>query len=271
MEVKAKVKRRKHGLTDFLVTAFKINMQAAMEYRLNFTVLALGMFFNDLAFLVFWVIVYNNFHSINGWGFSSIIMLQAIITIGFGFASFFLGNWNRIAVIVSQGSLDYYLTLPKPVLMHLLVTRSSFAGVGDMLFGLMLAVYLLSSSISSIPLFILLTALSTVILISFGIAIGSLIFFFGGQGELQDTFFTSILMLSTYPLSIFGGVTKIILLTIIPVGFITGVPVIILQSFNPLYLSYMFIAAAGSVIVAYAIFKFGLRNYESGNAINVQI
>lgn len=267
----AKVKRRRHGLTDFLVTAFKINLQSAMEYRLNFLILAFGMFLNDIAFLIFWIIIYDKFPVINGWGFNNIILLQAIVTIGFGFSSFFLGNWNRIATVVSQGGLDYYLTLPKPVLLHVLVTRSSFAGVGDMLFGIVLGVYVLSSAISSVPLFFLLTVLSAIILTSFGIAIGSLVFYVGGQGELQDTLFSSVLMLSTYPLSIFGGISKIILLTAIPVGFITGVPVLILNNFNPLYLGYMFIATAASAIAAYVIFRVGLRNYESGNAINVQI
>ncbi len=271
MAAKAKTKQRRHGLIDFLVMAFKINMQSVMEYRLNFIILAFGMFLNDVAFLVFWIIVYGKFHTINGWGFNNIILLQAIIAIGWGFASFFLGNWNRIADIVSKGALDYYLTLPKPVLLHLLVTRSSFAGVGDMLFGLVLGTYALSSTISSIPLFILLIVLSTIILISFGVVIGSLIFFIGGQGELQETLQTSLLLLSTYPFSIFGGAAKILLLIAIPVGFITGVPVLILNNFNPLYLGYMFIATAASAIVAYAVFRFGLRRYESGNAINVQI
>ncbi len=34
---------------------------------------------------------------------------------------------------------------------------------------------------------------------------------------------------------------------------------------------YMVVATFASVITAYALFKFGLRHYESGNAINVQI
>jgi ABC-2 type transport system permease protein len=265
------VKQRRHGLVDFLLMTFKINVQSAMEYRFNFLLQAFGMFLNDIAFLAFWIIVYNKFQLINGWNLSNVLMMLAIIDIAFGAAMFFFGNCTKLSEVISKGGLDYYLVLPKPVLLHILVTRSSFSGIGDVLFGTVLAIYLFSHSIGLIPLFLLLTTMSGIIMVSLCIASGSLAFFFGGRGDLQQTLLNAILTLSTYPFSIFGGAAKIILLTLIPIGFITGIPVLILQNFSQTYLMYMVIATAASVIVAYSLFKFGLRHYESGNAINVQI
>jgi len=77
--------------------------------------------------------------------------------------------------------------------------------------------------------------------------------------------------LSTYPFSIYEGFVKIILLTVVPIGFITGIPVEIIQSFNPTLLLYMVIATITAVVLAITIFKIGLKRYESGNLINVQV
>ncbi len=265
------VNHKKHGLTGFLFATFKLNIQSAMEYRANFLTQVVGMFINDIAFLIFWMIVYNRFHSINGWNLNDVMMMQAIVTIGFGIASFFAGNWESIADVISKGGLDYYLVLPKPVLLHLLVTRSQLSGIGDALFGAVIAIYLFHNAVALVPLFLLLTLMSGTILVSFGIAIGSLTFFIGGRGDLQTTLINAVVTFSTYPLGIFGGFARLMLLTVIPVGFITGIPVIILKSFSGTYLLYMIVATLVSVLAAYSLFKLGLRHYESGNAINVQI
>ncbi len=260
------------GLLNFIMAYFKLNLQSAMEYRFNFIILAFGMFINDVAWIVFWWIIFAKFNTINGWNFGNLLAMYSIVTIGFGAATFFVGNWQRIAENVIKGRLDYYMVLPKPLLIHMLISRSDFSGMGDLLFGIVVGTFaFLAGAVSSVPFFILLTAMSTLILISFGIIIGSLSFYFGGTGEFQETALGSVIALSTYPFSVFGGFIRIILLTAIPVGFITGIPVLLLQQYNAAYMGYMIVATLASVTVASIMFYAGLKRYESGNLINAQI
>ncbi|MGD0729463.1 MAG: ABC-2 family transporter protein [Candidatus Micrarchaeaceae archaeon] len=259
------------GFIEFIVAYMKVNIQAAMEYRSSFIIRAVGMFLNDAVWIIFWAIIFLKFQSINGWSFNEILLLFSFITTGFGFATFFFGNWQKIADVIINGKLDYYLTLPKPILAHLLVSRSEISGLGDFAFGVILALFVLPHTLYAVGLYILLTIMSMIILVSVGVAIGSLTFFIGGTGDLQDTIINSVIAISTYPFSIFEGYLRIILLTAVPIGFLTGIPVEILQSFNPTLIFYMVIATIAAVIAAITIFKIGLRRYESGNLINVQV
>jgi ABC-2 type transport system permease protein len=260
------------GLVNFIVAYFRVNIQAAMEYRFNFIILTFGMFINDVAWIIFWWIIFAKFNTIGGWSFNNLLAMYSIITIAFGLATFFVGNWQRISENIIKGRLDYYMVLPKPLLLHMLVSRSEFSGMGDFLFGVVVGVLaFLAGSISSMPFFVLLVAMSTLILISFGIVIGSLTFFAGGTGEFQDTALGGIVALSTYPFTVFGGLVRILLLTAIPVGFLTGIPVLLLQHYSATYMIYMIVATVLSVIVATLVFYTGLKRYESGNLINAQI
>ncbi len=259
------------GFFWFILAYVKMNLQAAMEYRASFVIRAAGMFVNDIAWVMFWLIIFAKFPSINGFTLNTVLMMYAILTTGFGFATFLMGNWSKLAKVIAMGQLDYYLTLPKPSLPHILVSRSDFSGLGDFAFGVALAVFALPHTLEAVLLFIVLTFLSMVILVSIGVISGSLSFFIGRSEDVQDAVISSIIALSTYPFSIFDSYVKIILLTAVPIGFITGIPVEILENFNPILLGYMSIATVAAVLIAVTVFKIGLKRYESGNLINVQI
>jgi ABC-2 type transport system permease protein len=61
------------------------------------------------------------------------------------------------------------------------------------------------------------------------------------------------------------------LFTLIPAGFVGAVPVRIVQERNPLLLLALLGAAMTAWGVATAVFYLGLRRYESGSAINVNV
>ena len=168
----------------FVLEYMKVNMQGAMEYRANFLIKAFGMLLNDVAWIAFWFLIFAKFQSINGWGFKDVVLLWSVGTAAFGIATFFFGNWRRIEEIIIKGELDYYLALPRSALLHMLISRSEFSGMGDMMFGIGIAVVHFANAPSSLLLFAVLVPLSTIILVSFAVVIGSVAFFVGGTGVL---------------------------------------------------------------------------------------
>ncbi len=256
---------------EFFAAYVKVNMQAAMEYRMNFVVQAGGMIISDIAWLIFWLIFFAKFPAVNGWGFNDVVMMYSIITMAYGLTTFVFGNFRYMADIIIKGNMDYYLALPKPPLLHMLISRSNLSGAGDFLFGLAIFFFVVPINLQSILLFSILMAMSFTMFLHFAIIIGSLTFFMGGTGKTQDTLLFSIVTFSSYPFSSFEGVLKILLLTIIPVGFISGIPVEIMKSFSPALMLYMFIATVVLVATAHTIFRFGLKHYESGNLINARV
>src|SRR5207237_2702375 len=125
---------------------------------------------------VFWVLYFARFPSVGGWEARDIALLWAVAATSIGLSAALLGNCSRLATIIVQGQLDYYLGLPKDTLLHVLVSRSGLAGWGEVLFGLL--AYALFGRLDpvSIALYILLVSASLLIYVSFNVIAGSLAF-----------------------------------------------------------------------------------------------
>lgn len=253
----------------FIWEYFKINLQSAIEYKVNFLTQSIFMIFNDLMWVIFWFIFFNKFPILNSWGFSDIMIMMIVITSSWGLAGVFFGNFRFLAEVIREGQLDFYLTLPKEELTHILVSKSKFDAFGDLFFGIVLALFFIP--LVKIPLLIALILLSCIIILSFAIILGSLSFFMGSSTEVSNQGLMGVLSIASYPFSSFEGYTKFILLTLIPAGFITGIPVDLLRVFNLKWFLLMMVCAIVIFLLAIILFKIGVRRYESGNLINVRM
>jgi ABC-2 type transport system permease protein len=246
----------------------KINIKTAMEYRINFIVQTTSMILNDIVWILFWMIIFHRFNNIRGWDFNTMILLYAVLLTAYGAAGVLFGNRAHIPHIIAEGRLDYYLTLPKNILYHLLTSRSSWYDLGDLILGIILAAIFIP--LINIPLFIVLVILSSIIMVSFMVIAGSLSFYIENSTETSTTLGNAMIALSSYPLSIYGGYTKILILFVIPAGFISGVPVELLKSFDWTWFLYMIGFAMLILTVAIISFYRGLKKYESGNMLYVR-
>jgi len=246
----------------------KLAIHSALEYRTNFIIQTSSMFLNDVVWILFWTIIFSRFKNINGWNIQDMMLLYSIVTIAYGIGGVFFGNRNAIAKIIVEGRLDYYLTLPKNILYHLISSKCSWYALGDFILGVVLAIMFLS--LKQVPLFILLVLLSSAIIIAFGIIVGSLTFYIENSEETSIALWNSLIALSSYPLSVYQGITKIIILLVIPAGFVSGIPVELLRSFNWTWLIYMIGFTILITLVAITVFYKGLKKYESGNLLYVR-
>lgn len=253
----------------FIWEYFKVNLQSAMEYRTSFLTQTSFMFLNDCIWILFWLIFFNKFSLVNSWTLNDMMIMYMVITLSWGLAGVFFGNFRYIAEIIRDGQLDFYLSLPKEELTHILVSKSKFDAFGDVLFGLVLLILFLP--LAKLPLLILLVLVSLLIILSFAILLGSLSFYIGSAVDIANQGMMGILSIASYPFSVFTGFTKFLLLTIIPAGFVSGVPVELLKQFNLQWLLLMVFFAIILLAIALILFKKGIKRYESGNLINVRL
>jgi ABC-2 type transport system permease protein len=83
--------------------------------------------------------------------------------------------------------------------------------------------------------------------------------------------FMAVISFATYPNSLFTGYVRVLLFTLIPAGFVGAVPVMIIQQRS----GWLLLGLAGTAVlfwlIALLLFYTGLRRYESGSAINVNV
>ena len=255
----------------FVWAYLKANLAMEMEYRAAFFAQVLSMAINDAMWVAFWVLYFTRFPVVAGWGRADVLALWAVVAVGYGAATGLFGNVLRLSQIIYSGGLDVYLTQPKNVLLHVLVSRTSASAWGDVLFGVGVFAWLCEPTPARLGLFLLGAVLTAVILTAFAVITQSLAFFIGNADTTASQLWNALVHFSTYPTGIFGGAVKIILFTVLPAGFISYMPVGLMRDADPGFIAAALGGAAVLTVLAVLFFRAGLRRYESGNLVTTRL
>src|SRR5512136_1208775 len=164
---------------NFLIALWKVNFASAVEYRVAFLSQSIGMILNDGVYFLVWIIFFDRFKDIRGWQLTDMFLVFGISAGAFGLAGMLFGNAFNLGDIIINGRLDYYLSLPRPTLLHVMASRTVSSGFGDFLYGFIS--YFLSGqfSLGGLGRFILALLLATIVFVSFLVIIQSLAFWLG--------------------------------------------------------------------------------------------
>lgn len=259
--------RRAAQLIRFCAAYVRFNFQIALEYRVGFWSQVLSMILNDAMWVAFWAIFFARFQVVRGYGLSDVITVWALAAISFGLANGLFGNCWRFAGEVANGGLDFYLVLPKPVLLHLLVSSMSWSAWGDTIFGLAAYAILVRPSPEGFALFCVLGLFATAVMVAYGVLVNSLAFWLGSSQAVAQQGTMAMTIFATYPGALFSGPVKVLLFTVVPAGFVAYVPADLLRQWNWPLAGGLVAATATFVTLAVAVFYAGLKRYESGNLL----
>jgi ABC-2 type transport system permease protein len=248
-----------------LLATTRSALAEAWGNRRSFWVQVIAMIVNDLVWVVFWFLFFRRVGEIRGWHTDQVLLLFSILATVTGISMGLLANARRLGQLVADGQLDAVLTLPVDPLAYLLVRRVDTALLGDLAFGPILFLVAANPTPSRAALFVLASITGSIVFVSFVVALGSLTLVLGGRGEQADLGFQALLILASYPLDVFGGLTKLLMFTVIPAAFITGVPVHLIDRFSWTTLAALVAAAAVSATIARVSFGVGMRRYRSGS------
>jgi len=255
----------------FLLAVWKANLLSAMEYRAAFLSQVIGMMLNNFMYFTIWIIFFNRFKDVRGWGVNDMYLTFGVLASSFGLVSMLFGNTFNLSDIISKGRLDYYLSMPRPVLLHTVASRMIASGMGDFSYGFVS--YALSGYFTwdGLLRFVLATLLGAVVLAAFLIMIQSFAFWLGIMSNLSALALNALLTFGIYPITLFDNYAKLILFTLIPAALMGAVPADFIRVFTWQTLAELLVGAAAFLLIAVAVFRLGLRRYESGSAIQVEV
>lgn len=249
-----------------------LNLSSAMEYRASFLTQVLGMFINTGIYFVFWLIFFDRFGEVHGYSIREVYLLFAVVAMAFALATILAGNIGTfMAYIVAQGRLDYYLTLPRNVLSHVMFSKMSVYSFGDFLFGICAFVIYGAFDPTSVVLYVITSVLAALVYSGFAVIAGSLAFFIGNAQNASAQMTNAAMTFAMYPVGMFSGSVRFMLYTLLPAGFMGALPVEIISQHAWSRLPFMLLGVAAIWVVALLVFHLGLRRYESGSALNVNV
>lgn len=255
----------------FIWHYWKVNWQGAMEFRASFLTQMISMMINNGVWIAFWGIYFTKFPVVNGWELTDILLLWGISAGGYGWAIALFGNTPRVSSMIANGQIDLYLTMPKNVLLHMLISRMSFSAWGDYLFSWI--IFFIAGGLDPILFakYMLAQLLVGILFISIFLIGQSLAFYFGNSEGLSNQIFMAMISFTTYPIDIFHGATRIILFVILPAGFVSSLPIAFFRNFTWGYFGEFVGAVAFFLALAVFVFYRGLRRYESGNMMTLRM
>jgi ABC-2 type transport system permease protein len=247
------------------------NTQAMMEYRVAFVTQVLVMATSDSLWLFFWWTYFHQFPLTNGWQVTDIVILWAVTACGFGLSVAVFGNARQLASLIMNGGLDAYLGMPRYTLLHVCVAATDPTAWGDILFAVGAYLLLVHPNAIHIIMFVGLVMMISLIFTAFMVILCSLAFFLGNTEGLAQQMFGALISFSTYPMDIFHGAVRLLLFTVVPAGFISFIPLQLLHHFTWPLFGAMVGATILIVSIAVGMFELGLRRYESGNLLGMQV
>jgi ABC-2 type transport system permease protein len=81
----------------------------------------------------------------------------------------------------------------------------------------------------------------------------------------------AMLTFGIYPITLFDSYAKLILFTIIPAALMGAIPAEFIRAFSWGTLGQLLLGAVGFLALAIFTFHTGLRRYESGSAIQIEV
>lgn len=234
--------------------------------RTNFLLQSGGMLVNNLFFLALWYMFFAGFRSVGGWGLADVALLLGLIMTIVGAAGVAFGGYRDMAATILRGELDTLLTQPKPVLPRLLARESIASGWGDFANGIALLTLAAGLGVRDAPFVLIALAAGLTVYVCASILFATMAFWFAGARSFARDLTDFLILMSSYPGSIFQGATKALAYTVLPAGFVVLAPVEFLRAPGPMTL---FIVAGGAALyaaLAIGAFELGLRRYRRGVA-----
>jgi ABC-2 type transport system permease protein len=244
-------------------------LRTALADRANFVLQAGGMVVNNGFFLLLWFMFFRGFHSVGGWRGRDVGLLLGLIMIIFGVAGVAFGGYRDMAATILSGELDALLTQPKSVLGRLLSRESIPSAAGDIATAIVVLATATDLGWRDIPLLVLMIAMGLVTYLAATVTFGTLAFWARGARSLSRDLADFLVMVSSYPGSIFTGPARWVVFTILPSGFVVLTPVEMLRRPSLQTLGVLLAAMIGYVAVAGVAFRVGLNRYRRGAAPGV--
>ena len=255
----------------FLLAVWQANIQSIMEYRVAFLTQVIGMMLNNFIYFAIWIIFFDRFKNVRGWGIEDMYITYGVLASAFGLVALLFGNAFTLSEIINNGRLDYYLSLPRPVLLHAIASRTIASGMGDFSYGFLSFALSGQFSWDGLLRFVLATALAATVFASFLILLQSLAFWMGVISNMVGLAVNAMITFGIYPITLFDNYAKLILFTVIPAAFIGAVPAAFIRAFTWQTLAELLAGAFVFLCIAVTVFRLGLKRYESGSAIQIEV
>ena len=249
------------------------HLKQLMEYKVDFSIGALGMLFSQVIQLLFLGIIFSQIPDLEGLSFNEILFIYGFSLIPKGIDHLFFDNlWMIGYHIVNKGEFDKYLTRPINSLFYVTVEKFQVDALGELLMGIVLVAYSLVQIGLGIVwyrvlILLLIIPFAVLIFTSLKIITASIAFWTKQSGHIIHMVYMAN-DFAKYPVTIYNNFVRIIITYILPFAFTAYYPAsYFLRGEDGLF------CVLGTILISLALFGValivwnkGVKSYESAGS-----
>ena len=263
-----KLKRYMRLYRVMIAQFFKTVLQSKVDFLLGL----FGFFFTQLSGIVFLYLVFEQIPSLQGWTLDQLIFIYGFAQIPRGIDHLLTDNlWLVAWRLVINGDFDRYMLRPMNVLFQVVAEKLQPDALGELLVGTILVARSVIKGVVVLDgvhialLFVSIIA-GSVIYTAIKLLFSSLAFWFKRSGPVLQLAY-EIANFAKYPSDIYVKPIRFIITWVIPFAFVAYLPASYFlgagQFAHPGVIAMECAIALVLWLVAYAVFKKGIRIYES--------
>lgn len=250
----------------------KIQIQAAMQYKVSFLLSVLGQFV--VSFNVFLTItfLFKRFSQIEGFTYEEVLLCYGIFQLGFTLAEVVARGFGSFGSIVRYGEFDRMLVRPRSTILQVLGSRFELTRIGRIVQSVIVFTYAISfGNVNWDPL----KVVTVITMILGGILLFSGIFliyagltFFTLEGlEFMNLLVYGASEYAKYPIGVYGKKLLWFSTYIIPYSLIQYYPLLYLlgrrQGIESVFLPLL---SVFFLLPCYLVWRVGLKHYKSSGS-----
>ena len=252
----------------FWSTAFA----SQLEYQLNFLIELVAMLGTLLGSVFLLSLFFTEGRQLGDWTWESALVIQGVYTLLDGLTNAILRpNLSEIVNYVREGTLDYVLLKPIDSQFWLSVKKFSFAGIPEIILGLLIVFWAANKSGAGFSFyylssFIFSLLIGFVILYSVWFLIAASSIWFVKTWNATEVL-RALLAAGRYPISAYPVILRFIFTLLLPVAFLTTFPAeAILGELKFKILFYGSILSSLFFLFSRFFWKFALKHYTSASS-----
>ena len=244
------------------------NIKNSMAIKADFVISIIGMFINNISFLVIWFSFISTVGIVNGWTNNDIFGIYGYSCISYGIIRGFLSGLDSLPILISSGGLDRFLYTPKNKIIKVATSSFGMSAMGDLLFGIIcLTIYLsnISLNINLLFLIVALIIFACIANLSFLLFSMSISFYFMDGKNISDIIYDLFILPTTFNSGLIQGVLRVIYIYAIPALLAGGLAIELVKNIT---LDKIILIAFVCIIwfmFSIIFFYFSLKKYESSN------
>lgn len=247
-------------------------LKGLLEYRADFMIGMFAFLLDQSLGIFFLFVIFHNIDLLVGFTFEQMILMYGLSQIPKGIDHLFFDNLWLLPQTIRRGDFDQYLLRPINSLYHFLIVRFQPDAFGEILLGLILAIYSLNrlDGVSTVNYIVLVLVIILFVIIGAFIFTGlklitsSISFWITNAYPIMQITY-NLNQFARYPVRIFPKFIRILMTYVIPFAFVAYYPMLYIigdVSFIEVFIKLILLTTA-LMGVGILLWNRGIKKYNS--------